>query len=194
MNSKFWAKQTITENTVWDALVACGMLCSHSGADICNAFRYEDNTCKMARICADCDYNCKDSDEKVEVFIDYSSVVAENSPDTVCDADSNLISLLRTGVAPQVGAGNVYINGRPVCDDGWGMEDAKVVCRMLGYSAATAVTWEEDPKNGPGEHNDFCMESVECTGDESAILDCPYSTSHDCNRLGEAAGVICKLP
>ena len=50
MNSKYWAKQTITENTVWDALVACGMLCSHSGADICNAFRYEDNTCKMARV------------------------------------------------------------------------------------------------------------------------------------------------
>ena len=101
MNSKFWARQTITENTVWDALVACGILCSRSGADICNAFRYEDNTCKMARVSikllagkysflfkiqTDCDCECEDSDEKVDVFIDYSSVLSANGPDACYDA------------------------------------------------------------------------------------------------------------
>ena len=29
--------------------------------------------------------------------------------------------------------GNVYIDGKPVCDDKWGKDDATVACRMLGY-------------------------------------------------------------
>ena len=27
--------------------------------------------------------------------------------------------------------GNVYVDGKPVCDDGWGAEEAKVICRYL---------------------------------------------------------------
>ena len=29
--------------------------------------------------------------------------------------------------------GNVYINGKPVCDDMWDKKDATVACRMLGW-------------------------------------------------------------
>ena len=29
--------------------------------------------------------------------------------------------------------GNVFINGKPVCDDMWDKNDATVACRMLGY-------------------------------------------------------------
>ena len=29
-------------------------------------------------------------------------------------------------------AGNLFINGAPVCDDGWDNNDATVACRMLG--------------------------------------------------------------
>ena len=31
--------------------------------------------------------------------------------------------------------GNVYVDGKPVCDDGWGAEEAKVICRYLSYTA-----------------------------------------------------------
>jgi hypothetical protein len=39
------------------------------------------------------------------------------------------VELRGGGVATE---GNVYVNGRPVCDDFWDLSDAVVVCRMLG--------------------------------------------------------------
>jgi hypothetical protein len=37
---------------------------------------------------------------------------------------------LRGGHIPS--EGNVYVNGKPVCDDEWDEDDAAVACRMLG--------------------------------------------------------------
>ena len=35
--------------------------------------------------------------------------------------------------------GNVFLNGRPICDDSWTANDADVVCRLLGYDNMGAV-------------------------------------------------------
>ena len=45
------------------------------------------------------------------------------------DTDKSPVEL-RGGSLPS--EGNVYVNGAPVCDLGWGKEEAAVVCRMLG--------------------------------------------------------------
>ena len=37
---------------------------------------------------------------------------------------------LRNGSVPN--EGNVFVNGKPVCDDGWDTNDASVACLMLG--------------------------------------------------------------
>merc|ERR1719370_219074 len=83
--------------------------------------------------------------------------------------------------------GNVFIRGRPVCDDSWDATDARVACRMLGYSSGRA-TRESRYGNIPGGR--YGMDDVECRGFEDSLRDCPHSSQDDCGP-GEAAGVVC---
>lgn len=82
----------------------------------------------------------------------------------------------------------VYLNGSwgTVCDDEFGMTDADVVCRSLGFPGALQVTH----KYGSGT-GDILMDNVGCVSNKATILDCIYITSHNCNH-GEDVGVICK--
>ena len=36
--------------------------------------------------------------------------------------------------------GNVYVRDKPVCDDSWGIRDARVVCKSLKFANAIAAT------------------------------------------------------
>ena len=83
--------------------------------------------------------------------------------------------------------GNVYIDGKPVCDDKWDILDAQIVCNQLGLGAAVAAT--KNSFFGLAE-DEYGLDNVECTGIEASIFDCPYSTIHNCQK-NEAAGVIC---
>ena len=37
------------------------------------------------------------------------------------------------------GEGNVYVNGKPVCDDDWNINAGKVACRELGYGGVVKI-------------------------------------------------------
>ena len=36
--------------------------------------------------------------------------------------------------------GNVYVKGKPVCDDDWNNDAANVVCKNLGYNRSQSFT------------------------------------------------------
>merc|ERR1719348_1751584 len=88
-------------------------------------------------------------------------------------------------------SGNVHVvnsNGYfgPVCDDIWGSDHARVVCRQLGFADGTYTT---------NSHfglvsSTYAMDSVRCGGTEEHLQDCTYSTTDDCSN-GEGAGVYC---
>ena len=85
----------------------------------------------------------------------------------------------------------VYHNGAwgTVCDDGWDITDANVVCRQLGYIGATSARSSAYFGRGSGPIH---YDDVACTGSETRLADCSHMGigSHNCGHY-EDAGVVC---
>ena len=76
-----------------------------------------------------------------------------------------------------------------VCDDGWGLLDAAVVCRQLGCGAAHKAL--RSAHFGPGI-GPIWLDEVKCSGTEAALWHCPAEPwgKHNCDHREDAA-VIC---
>ena len=76
-----------------------------------------------------------------------------------------------------------------VCDDRWDDDDARVVCRQLGYTGGIAET---DHLYGQGSGR-IWLDNVECTGREVFLIDCTANPmgAHNCGHY-EDAGVSCR--
>ncbi|XP_052211949.1 thrombospondin-1-like isoform X2 [Dreissena polymorpha] len=86
----------------------------------------------------------------------------------------------------------IYINGKwgTVCDDSFSTNEARVVCRMLGYLSSNPVVFEHTPA-GPSSMP-ILLDNVRCDGTELSLLDCShnYIGDHDCHH-NEDVGVSC---
>ena len=86
----------------------------------------------------------------------------------------------------------VYYNGRwgTVCDDKWDMNDARVVCRQLGFQDAEAAYKGGHFRDGTGQ---IWLDDVRCTGNESSLFLCRHRGwgRHNCDH-DDDAGVRCK--
>ncbi|XP_027975727.1 scavenger receptor cysteine-rich domain-containing protein SCART1-like isoform X5 [Eumetopias jubatus] len=76
-----------------------------------------------------------------------------------------------------------------VCDDGWDLQDAHVVCRQLGCGQALRALGAAPFGAGSGR---IWMDQLGCSGHESALWQCPSRGwgQQDCGHK-EDAGVIC---
>ena len=75
-----------------------------------------------------------------------------------------------------------------VCDDGWDIADATVVCRQLGYQYA--ISAPQSATYGPGSGS-ILLDDLQCTGHESNLLECPHigEGRHNCAHSEDASAV-----
>jgi hypothetical protein len=79
-----------------------------------------------------------------------------------------------------------------ICDDNFGAEEGRVLCRMLGFPGGVKTFPEAafGPGSGP-----IWVNNILCHGNESRLTECPapaWGPSYQCKHL-EDAGVECLL-
>ncbi|XP_028407294.1 deleted in malignant brain tumors 1 protein-like [Dendronephthya gigantea] len=92
-----------------------------------------------------------------------------------CSLTAITVSLRLQGQLSEDGTGRVEVlyKGQwgTICDNGWGLQDARVVCRQLGYHnvVRTLQRSEVIPGSGP-----IWLNNVDCTGEERNIESCSH--------------------
>ena len=100
------------------------------------------------------------------------------------------------GGGPMEGRVEVFINDAwgTVCDDGFDLNEAEVICRQLGMGGAEEALQGGSHTFGQGE-GPIWLDDLDCAGDEEALTRCPSSGvgQHNCGHAEDAA-VRCALP
>ncbi|XP_065911543.1 scavenger receptor cysteine-rich domain superfamily protein-like [Dysidea avara] len=98
---------------------------------------------------------------------------------------------LVNGATSAEGRVEVYHNGKwgTICDDFWDINDARVVCRELGFPSVVAA--KSYAHFGPGL-GEIWLDDIHCTGSETNLTKCRHSGwgKHNCVP-SEDAGVVC---
>ena len=74
-----------------------------------------------------------------------------------------------------------------VCDDWWGISEAQVVCRQLGYGSAVSALRNAYFGRGSGAQWEV---NWYCSGSESSLQSCRTTSSANCSH-SEDASVRC---
>ena len=85
----------------------------------------------------------------------------------------------------------IFHNGKwgTVCDDLWGITEARVVCRELGYPMAIRALHSSYFGSGSGQ---IWLDDVQCLGNENYTEECQHNGWGVNNCLhSEDASVIC---
>ena len=98
------------------------------------------------------------------------------------------------GATPNKGQVEVYRNGfwGTICNDGWDIPDASVVCRMLGYAGAWTAGCCTQYRGGTGP---VWLSDLSCTGRENSLSECGHSGwgINNCDHRKDAE-VVCHSP
>ncbi|XP_070555940.1 scavenger receptor cysteine-rich domain-containing protein DMBT1-like [Ptychodera flava] len=112
---------------------------------------------------------------------------------------TNNLVRLKDGTTPFEGRVEVFLNGQwgAVCDVGWDIKDAEVVCKEIGLTGAMRPALPGSGKGAPFPGNEdtvMSMKDVNCSGNEQSIFECDFKNdTTDCSQEN-AAGVYCNFP
>ncbi|NWS63925.1 DMBT1 protein, partial [Chunga burmeisteri] len=111
----------------------------------------------------------------------------------VCSGNCHISEALRLVNGPHRCAGRVEVfhnqQWGTICDDGWDLKDAAVVCRQLGCGTAMSAPGLSGFGQGSGP---IWLDGVSCLGTEATLAECPVKPwgHHACNHV-EDASVVC---
>lgn len=79
-----------------------------------------------------------------------------------------------------------------VCDDGWDLEDGRVVCTQLGVAPNVKGISTSSFYTSGSNTSRIWLDGVNCVGEEALLTECDgvSFSDHDCNEV-EYAGVEC---
>ncbi|TRY83194.1 hypothetical protein DNTS_033942 [Danionella cerebrum] len=96
------------------------------------------------------------------------------------------------GDLSSAGRVEIYHDGQwgTVCDDGWDLVEAQVVCRQLGFPGAVSAV--QGGRYGEGSGS-IWLDDLKCKGSESLLSECSFKGwgVSDCSHK-EDAGVVCQ--
>ena len=102
---------------------------------------------------------------------------------------------LSDGPYPNQGRVEVLYNGDwgTICDYGWDLEDAHVVCRQLGFAKAVVALQGAESAGLYGQGlGTIHLYQLACTGSEASLVKCRYDAIYAglCGH-SEDVGVVC---
>ena len=102
-----------------------------------------------------------------------------------------ILAVRLVGGSYNAGRVEVYYNGTwgTVCDDGWYINNARVVCRQLGFRYALNAYQGAHYGQGTGS---ILLDDVDCLGSESLLISCNHrgAGNHNCDH-SEDVSVRC---
>ena len=99
--------------------------------------------------------------------------------------DSVVNEIRLIGNTSLTGRVEVFADGQwgTICDNGWDINDAHVICRQLGFPSAIKAFSSATHGRGSGQ---IWIHSLECTGNESHIYECSHN-DYNCDHSGDAS-------
>ena len=103
-----------------------------------------------------------------------------------------ILAVRLVGGSYNAGRVEIYYKGTwgTVCDDNWDINDARVVCRQLGFPDALNAYQSAHYGQGTGQ---ILLDDVNCLGNEPSLFSCRHRGvgSHNCGH-SEDASVRCE--
>ncbi|XP_016973150.1 uncharacterized protein LOC108040261 isoform X3 [Drosophila rhopaloa] len=144
-----------------------------------------------------CDFDCGDGKCLKKEQVCNGQKNCDNGRDEANCPPLDYEVRLTGGESPHMGRIEVKANGQwgYVCDDKFGLKDADVVCRELGFKMGAQEVRGSSAYPPPDQDFNYLMDEVECHGNETKLSECAFKGwgVHNCG-VDEVAGVICKVP
>ncbi|XP_039230208.1 uncharacterized protein LOC6532617 isoform X3 [Drosophila yakuba] len=144
-----------------------------------------------------CDFDCGNGQCLKQEEICDGTKNCPNGKDEANCPPSDYEVRLSGGESPNMGRIEVKANGQwgYVCDDKFGLKDADVVCRELGFQMGAQEVRGSSFYAPPNQDFNYLMDEVECHGNETKLSQCAFKGwgVHNCG-VDEVAGVTCKVP